>query len=36
MTGAGPSAALPRVPLMLTPAWVPQSPKPGLRIRRQP
>jgi len=27
-TGAGPCAALPRVPLMLAPAWGPRSPKP--------
>ena len=31
MMGAGPSAASPRVPLVLAQAWGPRSPKPALR-----
>jgi len=30
--GAGPCAAAPRVPLVLTPAWGPRGPKPALRL----
>ncbi len=32
MVGAGPCAATPRVPLVLTPAWGPRGPKPALRF----